>query len=100
MLERSKRSGTVMNARKFQNSFHIAFFACCREIFDPTMKPLQGKEKTTSIDKLILYNFTLEMPMDKLVMNQIGIVKHVQICSKSNQLKTSEDTAFEAFTLD
>ena len=23
-------------ARRFQNSFHIAFFACCREIFDPT----------------------------------------------------------------
>ena len=22
-------------ARKFQNSFHLAFYACCRETFDP-----------------------------------------------------------------
>ena len=22
-------------ARKYQNSFHLAFYACCREIYDP-----------------------------------------------------------------
>ena len=35
------------------------------------VKKLAHDEKIASIDKLTLYNFTLEMPMDNLVMNSV-----------------------------